>query len=82
MIPKSFRSHVINLAHERHLGIVKTKTRTREVVWWPEMNSQLEQAVSNVKHAPVPKTAAQGPSSIVNIARSSVGANRNGLVFN
>ncbi|XP_062503757.1 uncharacterized protein K02A2.6-like [Corticium candelabrum] len=46
VIPKSLRSHVINLAHEGHLGIVKTKTRAREVVWWPGMNSQLEQAVS------------------------------------
>ncbi len=46
VIPKSLRSHVINLAKEGHLGIVKTKTRAREVVWLPGMNSQLEHTVS------------------------------------
>ncbi|XP_062509074.1 uncharacterized protein K02A2.6-like [Corticium candelabrum] len=46
VIQKALRGHVINLAHEGHLGIVKTKTRAHEVVWWPWINSQLEQAVS------------------------------------
>ena len=45
VIPKALRPRMITNAHEGHLGIVKTKTRAREVIWWPGMSSHLEQAV-------------------------------------
>ena len=32
----------IELAHEGHQGIVKTKDRLRSTVWWPHMNSMVE----------------------------------------
>ena len=47
VIPKSMRGEILKLAHDGHLGIVKTKKRARQSVWWPQMNSQLELIVSN-----------------------------------
>ena len=38
---------MVQLAYEGHLGITKTKRKTREAVWWPGMNSKLEETVSN-----------------------------------
>ena len=35
VIPASLRMRVLSLAHKGHLGIVKTKQRCRESVWWP-----------------------------------------------
>ena len=35
----------IVLAHEGHQGMVRTKARLREKVWWPGMNKQVEEAV-------------------------------------
>ena len=42
----SMRPQMLQLAHERHLGIVKTKARIREVIWWPGMSNHIEQMVS------------------------------------
>ena len=47
VIPVALRSEIINRAHERHLGIAKTKARARDVIWWPGMGVQLENKVSN-----------------------------------
>ena len=47
VIPKSMRKEMLKLAHDGHLGIVKTKKRARQSVWWPQMNNQLELIVSN-----------------------------------
>jgi hypothetical protein len=46
VIPRSMRSEMLQRAHEGHLGIVKTKARIREVIWWPGMGNQIEQMVS------------------------------------
>ena len=42
VVPASFRKRVLELAHEGHQGIVKTKDRLRSKVWWPNMNSMVE----------------------------------------
>ena len=47
VVPKCMRPEMVQLAHEGHLGITKTKRRAREAVWWPGMNSKLEETVSN-----------------------------------
>lgn len=58
-IPRSLRKSVVNLAHEGHQGIVKTKERLRTKVWWPCMDKDAErlcktchgcQLVSNTSH--------------------------------
>ena len=43
LMPKSMRKETINLAHEGHQGIVRTKQRLREKVWWPGMDAEAEQ---------------------------------------
>ena len=43
VIPKKFRRQVLDLAHEGHQGIVKTKQRLRTKVWWPGIDRQAEQ---------------------------------------
>jgi len=42
VIPVSLRKRVLEVAHEGHQGIVKTKDRLRSKVWWPNMNSMVE----------------------------------------
>ena len=47
VIPRSLRAEMMKRAHEGHFGMVKTKSRAREVIWWPGMNNQLEQMIIN-----------------------------------
>jgi hypothetical protein len=42
VIPSSLRQEVLKLAHQGHQGIVKTKARLREKVWWPGIDRQCE----------------------------------------
>ena len=42
VMPVSLRDHVIQLAHEGHQGVVKTKQRLRTKVWWPGIDKQAE----------------------------------------
>ena len=67
VIPVSLRKRVLELAHEGHQGIVKTKDRLRSKVWWPNMNSMVErhckkclgcQAVTPITTIPPVKTTA------------------------
>ena len=45
IIPTSLRSRILQLAHEGHPGIVRTKHRLRESVWWPNIDRDAEQFV-------------------------------------
>ena len=47
VIPDSLRAQVLKLAHEGHMGIVKTKQRLRSKVWWPGIDKEAEK-VCNV----------------------------------
>ena len=42
VIPKSLRARILDLAHEGHQGIVKTKQRIRSKVWWPGIDNEVE----------------------------------------
>ena len=35
VVPSVLRAHVLDMAHEGHLGIVRLKQRCRDLVWWP-----------------------------------------------
>ena len=48
IIPKKMRNEMLDIIHSSHLGIVKCKSRAREVLFWPSMNSDIELKVSNV----------------------------------
>ena len=47
IIPNSLRSHIIDLAHCGHQGIVKTKALIRSRVWFPGIDHLVEQRVKN-----------------------------------
>ena len=46
IVPKCLQSEMLSRIHESHQGIVKTKRRARGVLFWPGMNSQIEDATS------------------------------------
>ena len=46
IIPKKLRNEMLEIIHSSHLGIVKCKSRAREVLFWPSMNSDIEEKVS------------------------------------
>ena len=61
VIPGNLRKRVLDLAHEGHQGIVKTKERLRSKVWWPGIDQQAERRCREcfgcqmvTKHVPPP----------------------------
>ncbi len=46
VIPKALQERIINIAHEGHQGIVKTKALLREKVWFPGIDVKVENKVS------------------------------------
>ena len=47
VIPGSLRSKAVDLAHQGHQGIVKTKQLIRDKVWFPGIDKMAEQKVQN-----------------------------------
>ena len=47
IIPESLTDQVINLAHQGHLGIMKTKNLIRTKVWFPELDIKVENKIKN-----------------------------------
>ena len=47
VVPPSLRSEMLNRIHQTHLGLGKCKQRAREVLYWPSMNSDIEQRIQN-----------------------------------
>lgn len=47
VIPEKFRDKVIDIGHEGHQGIVKTKERLRTKVWWPGIDKDTERRVKS-----------------------------------
>lgn len=46
VIPQSMRQEMLRKIHITHLGIEKCKLRAREIMYWPNMNSQLADYLS------------------------------------
>ena len=46
-MPPSVQRHMLSIIHESHLGIVKCKQQAREVLYWPVMNSDIEETAKN-----------------------------------
>lgn len=59
VIPRNLRQRTLEIAHQSHQGIVKTKMLIRSKVWWPGIDSQVE---SLVRHC-IPCQAATPPTS-------------------
>ena len=47
MIPTELQNKTVDIAHEGHLGIVKTKALMREKVWFPSMDKLVETKVTS-----------------------------------
>jgi transposase InsO family protein len=45
-IPVNKRKHVLHNLHRSHLGITRTKQLARDTVYWPSMNSDIEEYIS------------------------------------
>ncbi|XP_055999587.1 uncharacterized protein K02A2.6-like [Ostrea edulis] len=45
ILPKCLRRQTVSLAHEGHQGIVRTKQRLREKIWWPGIDIEAERFV-------------------------------------
>ena len=47
VIPTKQWESILKLIHEGHLGLNKCKLQTKETVYWPGLNDQLEDLVLN-----------------------------------
>ena len=47
VVPPSMRRQLLETIHESHLGIVKSKQRAREALYWPAMNQQIEEMIED-----------------------------------
>ena len=46
IIPKQMRNAMLQIIHQSHLGIVRCKQLARDIMFWPGMNAQIEETVS------------------------------------
>jgi len=45
VVPSDLRGRAINIAHEAHMGIVKTKALVREKIWFPGIDYMIEKKI-------------------------------------
>jgi hypothetical protein len=47
VVPPSMTSLMLGLIHETHLGIIKSKQRARDTLYWPGMSAQIEEKIGS-----------------------------------
>uniref|UniRef100_A0A3B1K366 Gypsy retrotransposon integrase-like protein 1 n=1 Tax=Astyanax mexicanus TaxID=7994 RepID=A0A3B1K366_ASTMX len=47
VVPPTMQGNMLKLIHQSHLGMVKSKQRAREVLYWPGMSAEIETIVKN-----------------------------------
>ncbi|UYV72597.1 K02A2.6-like [Cordylochernes scorpioides] len=47
IIPERLRKDILNLLHDTHIGIVRTKALARGLCWWPKMDGDIERMISS-----------------------------------
>ncbi|UYV84472.1 hypothetical protein LAZ67_X002313 [Cordylochernes scorpioides] len=73
LVPVSLRDKLLSFAHKAHQGMVRTKQRLRESYWWPGMDKDVEDFVTNcwvcknhdqrLKSIRVPITPVESPAN-------------------
>ncbi|KAA0714109.1 Retrovirus-related Pol polyprotein from transposon opus [Triplophysa tibetana] len=46
IIPSRMRKEMLDKIHESHLGMVKSKERARDIIYWPGMSVEIEKMIS------------------------------------
>lgn len=49
IIPGNMRREIVTKLHESHFGLTKTKQRARQSVFWPSINNDIEQIITNCR---------------------------------
>lgn len=49
MVPLSLRAEMLKKLHEAHIGITKTKLRARGIIYWPGIDSDIEENIMKCK---------------------------------
>ena len=47
VVPPSLRAEMLTIIHRSHQGMVKTKQRAREALYWPGMGAQIEEKIAD-----------------------------------
>ena len=47
VVPQSLQSQMLGLIYESHFGIENSKSRARELLYWPKMGADIERTVAN-----------------------------------
>ncbi|XP_037611722.1 uncharacterized protein K02A2.6-like [Sebastes umbrosus] len=46
LVPVALRKQLVDLAHETHQGVVRTKQRLRDLYWWPGMDMCVQDSIN------------------------------------
>ena len=65
VIPAELRSATLKTIHSSHQGILKSKQKARELVFWPGMNKQIEDVVSRCSTCLTHRNAPQKEPMII-----------------
>ena len=47
VVPLTLRSEILNILHQEHIGIERTKLRACNTVYWPGISKDITELISN-----------------------------------
>ena len=45
VVPSALQSQIVDISHEGHQGVVRTKQHLRQLYWWPKMDKLVYEKV-------------------------------------
>ena len=70
VVPSTLQSQIVDISHEGHQGVVRTKQRLRQLYWWPKMDKLVYEKIKNCVTCQLhdksakPRTAPMQPVSL------------------
>ena len=64
VVPDPLREDILQRIHHGHQGMVKCRERANQAVWWPAINTQIQQTVSACEHCQVNRPS-QGKEPLI-----------------